>query len=219
VKTGINRSESLRAKVYARLRSGLRHGGVGQQSLATERDLAAELGVSRTPIREALALLVHDGLIVPTTKGFTLPGVTNEDISEIYELRRLLEPYALRTLVEHLSLADLKTMRRALEQQSEAHSTGDATAFAAANQAFRAAWTSRIANSRVQELIQHYDDHIVALRELTLANADTQRIVIRGLGEILGHLEKGDGKAAAKAMERHLIAAEEVLKEALQRLP
>ena len=219
MKTGENGSESLRAKVYAKLRSGLRHGVIGQQSLTTERDLAAELGVSRTPIREALALLVHDGLIVPTTKGFTLPGVTDEDISEIYELRRLLEPYALRTLVEHLSLADLKAMRRALEQQIEAHSAGDAAGFATANQAFRAAWTSRIANSRVQELILHYDDHIVALRELTLANAHTQQIVIQGLGQILGHLEKGDGKLAAKAMERHLVVAEEVLKDTLQHLP
>lgn len=219
MKTGRNGSESLRAQVYARLRSGLRHGGVGQQGLATERDLAAELGVSRTPIREALALLVHDGLIVPTTKGFTLPGVTDEDISEIYELRRLLEPYALRTVVDHLSLADLKAMRKALEQQVEAHSTGGALAFASANQAFRAAWTSRIANSRIQELIHHYDDHIVALRELTLANSDTQQIVLRGLGQILDHLEKGDGRAAARAMERHLIAAEGVLKEALRRRP
>jgi DNA-binding GntR family transcriptional regulator len=187
--------------------------------MATERDLAAELGVSRTPIREALALLVHDGLIVPTTKGFTLPGVTNEDIGEIYELRRLLEPYALRMIVEHLSLADLKAMRRAFDRQVETHSTGDTAEFAMANQAFRAAWTSRIANSRIQELIHHYDDHIVALRELTLANIDTQKIVIRGVGHILSHLEKGDGKSAAKAMERHLMAAEEVLKETLRRLP
>lgn len=208
--------QSLRNQVYSRLRTGLRQGGIGQHRVATERDLAAELGVSRTPIREALALLVHDGLVVPTTKGFTLPGVTGEGIEEIYELRRLLECHAMRTIVDHLSPNDVKALRDALDRQVEAYGAGDRAGFAEANQAFRTAWTSRIANSRIQGLIRHYDDHIVALRELTLADPDTQKIVIRGLSEIMDSLERGDGRAAASAMERHLTAAEQVLKAALR---
>lgn len=216
VKKGHARSESLRAQVYGKLRSGLRRGGLGTQQVATERDLAAELGVSRTPIREALALLVHDGLVVPTTKGFTLPSITGQDIANIYELRRLLEPYALRTSIDHLSPSDRKAMRQALDDQVAARRDGDTERFIAANSAFRAAWTARIANERIRELIDHYDDHIVALRELTLSDPDTQDIVVAGLGEILDLLDKADAAEAAQAMVRHLVAAEIALKQALR---
>ncbi|WP_016745307.1 GntR family transcriptional regulator [Rhizorhabdus wittichii] len=216
VKKGHARSESLRAQVYGKLRSDLRRGGLGTQQVATERDLAAELGVSRTPIREALALLVHDGLVVPTTKGFTLPSITGEDVADIYELRRLLEPHALRTSVDHLSPADRKALRRALDEQVEARRDGDTEGFIAANSAFRVAWTSRIANERIRDLIDHYDDHIVALRELTLSDPDTQDIVIAGLGQILDRLDEGEAAGAAQAMERHLTAAEAALKRALR---
>ncbi len=215
MKKGHARSESLRSQVYSRLRSGLRTGGLGNQTVATERDLAAELGVSRTPIREALALLVHDGLVVPTAKGFTLPDVTDGDVANIYEVRRLLEPYALKSTVEHLSPADLKAFRASIDEQVAAHEDGDVDRFVAANSTFRRTWTLKIRNGQLKDLIDHYDTHIIALRELTLSSAETRQVVIEGLRQIVGFLERSDGDRAAQAMHQHLTAAEITLKSVL----
>src|SRR5690349_21728392 len=65
-----SKEDSLRQQVYQRLRQALRRGRLGAGMAATERDLAEELGVSRTPVREALVLLMHEGLIFSTGRGF-----------------------------------------------------------------------------------------------------------------------------------------------------
>ena len=106
------KSESLRGQVYDSLREALRKGKVGANRITTERDLAEELGVSRTPVREALALLVHEGLILSTSRGFSAPELSPRDIAELYEIRRLLEPAALAMTVEHLSTRRWKRPRR-----------------------------------------------------------------------------------------------------------
>ena len=204
-------SDSLREQIYDRLRTGMRHGGVGQQSTATERELAEELGVSRTPIREALALLIHDGLVVPTTKGFTLAAMTADDLSEIIELRHLLEPFAAASAIEHLSKADLRLLREAVDEQVAADKAGDSGAFSDANRTFRAIWTSRIANARIREVIARYDDHIAAIREITLSDADNRAIVIAGLRKILEAFENEDVAAVKRTIAEHVAAAEQVL--------
>ena len=214
-KPALTTTESLRDQVYARLRNGLRHGGIGGQLTATERDLADELGVSRTPVREALALLVHDGLIIPSTKGFTLPHLTDSDVADISELRLLVEPFGLLSALDHISRADLKQLQKVLDDQIAAHAANDAIAFSDANAEFRAVWTSRIANSRVRDVIERYDGHIITVREITLSNPASREIVIAGLGKILGAIEKGSPAEVDAAIRQHLIAAAQVLTQAL----
>src|SRR5579864_7156926 len=77
-------SESLRKQVYQTLRTGLRKGRLGSSRTATERDLAEQLGVSRTPVREALVLLVHEGLIAASSRGFSLPELSRQDILDLF---------------------------------------------------------------------------------------------------------------------------------------
>ena len=109
--------ESLRDQVYSILRLGLRTGTIRPNQHLREQSLSEQLGVSRTPIREALALLQRDGLLVATSKGLMLPNLTLKDIRDVYEIRKLLEPKGMRAIAEHANRSDIVALRSAIAAQ------------------------------------------------------------------------------------------------------
>src|SRR5579859_4007818 len=162
-------AESLRQQVYQTLRTGLRQGRLGTASrTATERDLAEQLGVSRTPVREALVLLMHEGLIAATSRGFSLPELSRQDILDLFQVRRMLEPAALATTVEHLSAYDLRMLRASLKEQASADRSGDVESFVAANSRFRSIWLAAVPNPQLRRLMERHDDQAQWLRQATL---------------------------------------------------
>jgi DNA-binding GntR family transcriptional regulator len=91
-----------------------------------EVSLAALLGVSRTPVREALARLESEGTIAVEGRGFVVPEPTDADIEEIYQIRFLLEPAAIRSAVAEVSsAADLASMSSAVDDAVAAEKNGD----------------------------------------------------------------------------------------------
>jgi DNA-binding GntR family transcriptional regulator len=212
-------AESLRKQVYQTLRTGLRKGRLGSSRTATERDLAEQLGVSRTPVREALVLLVHDGLIAATRRGFSLPELSRQDILDLFQVRRMLEPAALATTVEHLSAHDLRMLRESLKQQAGADRSGDVESFVAANSRFRSLWLAVVPNPQLRQLMERHDDHAQWLRQVTLHDPKVRKNVIAGLTNILTALEAGKPAAVETAMRAHLEAAEDALTAALAQRP
>src|ERR1700678_3968364 len=93
--------QALRDRVYNLLRKALREGAIRPNQHLGEEALAKELHVSRTPVREALALLMRDGLLVGTGKGLMLPELSIDDIHQIYEIRKLLEPAGMKETARH----------------------------------------------------------------------------------------------------------------------
>ena len=205
------KADSLREQVYHELRGALRNGMIGSNRTATERDLAEQLGVSRTPVREALVLLKHEGLISSTTRGFSPPQLSSRDIADLYEIRRMLEPGALASTIDHLSAHDFRMLRQLLSEQEAADAKGDVHAFAAANSNFRAAWLNAVPNLQLRTLIERHDDHVRWLRQVTLHDVKVRRKVITGLQKILAALRDGKPPAVAAAMLAHLDAAERAL--------
>lgn len=211
-----SKAESLRKQVYESLRRGLRKGRLGTGRTATERDLAEELGVSRTPVREALVLLMHEGLISSTGRGFTPAPLSAGDVSDLYAVRRLLEPPAVASVIEHLSAHDLRMLKQALQQQETADSAQDPEAFILANSSFRAIWLAAVPNSYLRVLIERHDDHVQWLRHVTLHDAKVRKKVLVGLRTLLAALRSGKPAAVAAAMTAHLEAAEQALLAALE---
>ena len=136
-----------------------------------EATLALQLGVSRTPVREALARLESDGLIAAEGRSFVVPVLSDADVDEIYELRGLLEPAALAQVAE--SVADPKTLARiadALRAAEAADRSADAEAFIEANARFHA----RLARPRRQSPAAARDRALCRARALP-ARADAQQ--------------------------------------------
>jgi len=210
----LERAQPLGDRVYATLRDYLRAGRLATGHPLQEASLAAQLGVSRTPVREALARLASEGLVVAEGRSFTVPALTDADIQDIYELRFLLEPQALREIAESRpGRKGLVPLRKALDGMAAAHEGGDGAEFMEANYRFRAEWMARIPNRRLARAIELYADHVRYLRAFTLGDAAVRAAVLKGLKRLLAALEAGDGESAAAAMLAHLDTAKTILLE------
>ncbi len=200
--------ERLSGRVYHALRSNIRKGKILPGQPLQEVQLSAQLGVSRTPVREALARLANEGLVAADGRSFAVPSLTVADIDDIYELRLLIEPAALRQVAGCASDLGIRVpIMEALEASIAAHKHGDTAAFIDANARFRTAWLSCVLNRRLVYAVQLYADHVHHVRAVTLGNPKVRIVVLKGLRRIAAALAAGDGDAAAAAMRDHLTEA------------
>src|SRR5258708_26180195 len=208
------RSTALRDQGYERMRESIRTGRVRPGDRLQEIALAEALGVSRTPVREALALLARDGLAEMQGRGFVVTGLSPQDIGHIFELRRLLEPPAVRDAATAATDAGVDALRDAVEQSRKAHEAGDIERFMLANAGFRAGWLVMVPNQRLVRAVRLYDDHVESLRLMTLSEARTRNIALAGLVALAHAFAARDGVKAEGAMTVHLSRAEAALRAA-----
>ncbi len=112
----VQRSNSLHSRVYNRIRNDILNGVYEPGESLVELKLSEELGVSRTPVREALRQLELEGLVqsVPN-KGATVRGVTEQDIQDIYTIRMLIEGLAARWAAEKITPEELEELKEAVD--------------------------------------------------------------------------------------------------------
>jgi DNA-binding GntR family transcriptional regulator len=211
----LDRPRPLGDRVYMTLREHLCSGVLPSGRPLQEAALAAQLGVSRTPVREALARLASEGLLGSDGRSFVVPLLSEADIDDIYELRLLLEPEALRQVAMRIrENAQLVPLREQLAAMVAAHADNDVEAFMDANYRFRAAWLEIIPNRRLLRAIEIYADHVRYLRALTLGDRGVRTIVLNGLKRLAAALSAGDGPGASAAMRDHLLEAKRILRNA-----
>ena len=215
----LERPAGLADRVYHQLRDNIGSHQIRPGERLQEVSLAAQLGVSRTPVREALAGLESEGMIVVEGRGFVVPELAESDIDEIYQLRFLLEPAAASSAVAEVgSAADLASMSSAIEDAVAAEKIGDFRAFLEANSRFHNAWRALIPNRRLSRLLDQYVGHVRFLRVLTLGDAGARKIALTGMKNIHAAFKKRDAEAAAAAMIKHLEAAKQFLIEAIEQI-
>ena len=201
----LQRPLALGDQVYQTLRGHLRDGTIVSGQPLQEVQLAEKLGVSRTPVREALTRLASEGLLASDGRSFVVPSLSLEDVDDIYEVRFLLEPAAMRRVAELTPAAAVRApIDEALAAASAAYKANDADAFREANIRFRNAWIALVPNRRLVRAIEQYADHMMRIRALTLGDQKVRTIVIKGLKRIAEALAAGDGETAAAAMRDHL---------------
>lgn len=204
----VKRPKALGELVYTSLQAHLRNGAVTAGQPLQEVQLAEMLGVSRTPVREAMARLASEGLLSAQGRSFVVPALSVADVEHIYEVRFLIEPAALRRIARRTADPAVRApIDAALAAAVAAHKAGDAVAFRDAAARFRTAWLALVPNPRLVRVIEQYADHMHQIRNITLGDPDVRRIVLHGLTQIAKALAKGDGEAAANAMHQNLLEA------------
>ncbi|TDE36713.1 GntR family transcriptional regulator [Antarcticimicrobium sediminis] len=203
-----NRGQSLRRQIYQDLREKLRHGEIGVDEKLVDVDIAKAAGVSRMPVREALLQLTIEGHLVGTTRGFALPNLTDEDVANIFEVRKLLEPRAVANATYDLDDAGLQRLRAAVELTREAVAKGDSEALSEANIMFRETWIAALRNRRLAATILRFADQAHVVRRDTLGKPDTQQVVLDGMTSLLDAFERRDAMAAHDRMVAFVHEAE-----------
>jgi DNA-binding GntR family transcriptional regulator len=199
---------SHRSRIYDDLLGRIQRGEIGRGDRLVDTALAAERGVSRMPVREALMRLVAEGYLVGSSRGFVLPDLSRETVLEVFELRRLLEPHAAATAAQALDAAGRAALAAAVHAAEAALAAGDLMAFYRASQAFRDGWLAAVPNRALQATIHRYLIQVQAVRVATMRDGPTRRIILEGQKDLLDAFARGDAVRAGHAMLRFVLAGE-----------
>ena len=199
--------DSLQQRVYQRLKNNILTNKYVPGMPMNIDQLASDLGVSQTPVREALAMLKHDGLVV--TDYYKTPIVSmidEDDVSDVYEVRKILEGYAIQKVGSLLTEEDFKDLHAVLEIPNEVAGADELQeSLAQADVQFHGYLSSKVINSTYFRIFQSVDDMSLRIRTLVLAQtARNVRILTDEHLAILEALEKKDIKKAVKALNKHL---------------
>lgn len=214
----LQRPLSLRQQVYERLRTALRAGEYQPNQRLTEIGIAEALGVSRTPVREALGLLSREGLLASMPHGgFKVPDLQVDDLNDIFELRYLLEPYAAGLAARNAFHDGVTAMHVSIQTEKQCLIDSGNIAFVQASQDFRNRLFSMAGNRRLAAAIAQVEGHIQFVRNEAFDDWKTRTALISAQEQILEAVRMRDAEAAAKAMRALLTTAKNTLLAALQR--
>lgn len=200
--------ESLRQQVYDELRSRIRQGAFADGTKLVDVAIAKMLGISRMPVREALLRLAAEGHVQPSSRGFEVRKPDAEAIAEIFEARRLIEPQVAANAARCLTEAELDRMSTLYEEAEAAVARGDIEGFGLINAEFRAIWMNASPNKRLSGMLQHFTDQVEIVRQATLTDPRTQRIVLDGTKDLLMAFKRRDTLAVFERMYRFTCDAE-----------
>lgn len=200
--------QSLTTKTFLYLRDGIIEGRYPSGSTLIESRLADELGISRTPIREALRQLELEGLVVSSPhRGVVVNSMTQQDIDDIFTIRHLLEgqaaywaaqrilPEQLEHLVELTELMDLYTRRH------------NAAQLAALDTQFHETIYEASRSRPLQHVLVYLHQNAHRARQSSLNLSDRAPKSLQEHRSILSALEKHDADLAKKHMEHHVVSA------------
>ncbi|TVZ84802.1 GntR family transcriptional regulator [Streptomyces sp. BK340] len=203
---------SGRERAYAYLKDTVLTDPEMQGVFLSEQELADRIGVSRTPIREALLQLAAEDLVELVPKrGARVAPLAGREIRELMELRGIVERYAAQQLVSRGG-APVAELRCLLERQRELTGEDQAREFIAVDHQFHSALVSAVGNTLLD---RHYDglrSRQVRAGVVALFNRQgRQEAVLEEHGAILDALAAGDAEAACAAIDHHLGSTLKVL--------
>lgn len=173
-----------------------------------EGELAAQLGISKTPVRDALMRLEKEGLVSRQPyKGTFVSEITNQDMVNIFEIRVVLEGLAVRLAAKALTQEDLEQMEVLVEQHEAALQEQDYVKASQINAKFHGIILQRCSNQRLREMLLNLDDHLKRYRLLSIAQGVRVEKSVPEHRHILTVLRGGDPDQAEEAMKEHLSSA------------
>jgi DNA-binding GntR family transcriptional regulator len=180
-----------------------------------EADLANELGLSRTPVREALLVLQAEGLIDSfPNRGAVVPERSPEDMLGIYQLRGLLEGHACRLAARSVAPTDIDDLSDSCDR-FDAAPDGNVDDLVAENMNFHGIILGLAANPRLQQMVRSVTDLPLIYRTYVWRFADQQRISGEAHRKITRALASGNGERAEMIMREHVLAAGDALVETM----
>ncbi|MGB4777544.1 GntR family transcriptional regulator [Microbacterium sp.] len=170
-------AEVLSESVYQRLRQGIVSGRYAPGTGLTEREIAAEFGVSRAPIRAAINRLEFTGFIrLAPRRTAVVTAVTSADAEELYDLRAALEPVAARAAALRVAAgASPEPLERALAAAAQAIATDDSAGLDHANAELHRAITALAGHALFERTFAPLQDRSDRLSAITIASAPAVR--------------------------------------------
>jgi DNA-binding GntR family transcriptional regulator len=208
---------TLQNLAYQRIKTLLVKGQLEFDEVYSANQFADMLGVSRTPIREALLQLTAEGFFISLRgRGFKIKEFSEKEIRDFFETRKMIESYVIEQLVEAVSEEDLKPLEDSLERMLNGHDREEVYPFLDADKAFHMNLIHRYKNNLLESIMENIRDFISILGQKALRSPGRFQEVIREHQRIVAALRQKDKNKAVQAINDHLDATERSLIENLR---
>ena len=199
------RHKTLHERVYEALLGLLGAGALAPGDQLDEQALAARLGVSRTPLRAAIARLAQEGLVVTLPyRGSFVRRFTVEEIDGLYEVRAALEGLAARKAARRLTPAGLQAIGAIMDECRAALDAGDLEAYGQADARFHRALAEASGNPTLVETLDGLRRRIHRFRDLANRDPGLRRRAAQEREQIVDALARRDAEAAGRLLEQHI---------------
>jgi len=206
---------SVRDRTYDSLKTKILSGRFKPGERLTEEHLAEELGVSRTPVREALHKLELEGLIQPLeTRGFIIPKDSREEMEELFDMRAVLEGFTLRLICQSIAEETLQQLEATIEKAENALRRGKIDDVFKWNTRFHDTLHGLVSHRRrFHHMMVNIRKYVLRYRMGTLQYPDGGKRSIDGHRKIVMALRLKDPDLCERIMREHIGEAK---KDALQ---
>ena len=201
---------SLRGRVFHKLRDDILSGKYKEYEELKEVAIGEELGVSRTPVREAFRQLELEGLIrIIPNKGAYVTGITEKDVKDIYMIRSLLEGLCARWATENITKEQMEEMEENIYLAQFHAQKGHLDQLAELDNRFHDLMYEACNSKMLENQLKDFHQYVLRVRKKTLANANRGLMSNREHEQIMEAIKAGNADLAEQLANRHMINAYE----------
>jgi DNA-binding GntR family transcriptional regulator len=192
-------------QVAETVRESIVSGRLAPGTKLREIELSAMLGVSRSPIREALRMLESEGLVqISPNRGAFVTQLEEKDLEEIHGLRELLEVYAIRMACEKIAAKDMRELETIMKETEESLDSDDYLAYLKTSQQIHDFFVQRCDNGRLRNLYKNIWNITLAIAALGKTRSPDRRASLAEHKKIVKALLQKDADKAEKYLREHL---------------
>ena len=197
---------SLRGQVFQEIREDILKGKFKENEELREATLGKELGVSRTPVREALRQLELEGLVhIIPNKGAYVTGITEKDVHDIYMTRSMLEGLCARWAAEHISEEQIQEMEEVLLLTEYHLDRGNAEQLAELDGKFHEVLYDASQSRILRHILSDFQKYVQVARKRSVKKEDRAKKSLEEHREILNALRTGDADRAEELAHIHIL--------------
>ncbi|MGE5558531.1 MAG: GntR family transcriptional regulator [Bacillota bacterium] len=220
VPINLDNYKPLRELVFESIRDAILSGNLPPGERLMEIQLADEMGVSRTPVREALRKLELDGLVVVAPrKGAYVAGISSKDITEVFEIRGALEGLAAELAVERITEEELDQLEKILYQVASCVDSNNLEGMIDADTHFHEMLYLASRNARLSQIVHNLREQIQRFRKFSLSSPGRMREALEEHKAIVDAIAQRNANLACQLAKEHIENAESSFMQAMQNAP
>lgn len=193
------------ARAYHQIREMIFDGTISADSILVEARLGELLGMSRTPVREALSRLEAEGLLAPLPRGgFSVVALSEDDLRDLYMIRACLEGLAAATAASKLTRVDIARLEDLYDAMGEAVEAGRDEELAQLNREFHRTIAVASGNRHLSEMLDNVKGVFERFRANAVADPGRRAQAHVEHGQLIHALRDRDGDKARRLAEEHV---------------
>ena len=208
----IGKKKSLREEVYESLRKSILHGKLKGGQRLIEEQLAHQIGISRTPVREAFHKLERDELVTRLPKGgFAVRKFTKEDVEEIFGIRNALESYAASLATLHIPPDKIATLEKKVDEAGNALKNKDYDKVVQLNTEVYDSIFKFCKSRKLIEMVNYFRDYFFRYQPALLQGKDGFHSSVEDHRLMLDAMKKKNPRLVEKLVRKNLSRGKEVV--------